>query len=229
MGNTEMNCCCAPKLGTFYPIEESLIKAMSTLKVRKYSLEEITKKLNEIFEEKNKQDMENNDKLRNIFLDNNIETNSYYVIHNEIFDKFIKSLKKLTIFDILVLIFPLLDNSQERDMLKFEKILSEHYGEYTLRDLEETLKRVIIFYTREINIIMKDKLTDKDDIKCIKKMNLELFSEEQIEGSYFRNLRILFVSKSMDSVVREKECNNIVRYAKIWDYQQIRNNLFREL
>ena len=105
-------CCCSSRIGQIYPIEESLVNAMVEFKIRKYNIEELKEKLKTIFEKyHNENDVKR--ELRELFLDNNFETNKNYVIQNSIFDLYMKFVQRLNIKHILILVFPLLTNQQE--------------------------------------------------------------------------------------------------------------------
>ena len=218
-------CCCSPRIGSIYPIEESLLNAMIAFKIRKYSLLELKPRLKKIFEKTDKTEIKND--LRELFLNNNYETNVDYVIQNTIFDLIIGNLEKLTVKDILLLVFPMINNSEESDKLKFVDVLSEYYdGEYNCKYLEFTLKKIIKFYTKKLTELMGQKLDNKSDKKCCENMNLKLFSDKKID----EYLDIVMDKERLDDrdswkdYVTNNDCLNIIKRSKIWDFEEIRNS-----
>lgn len=220
--------CCRQSIVDIYPIEISLINSMNAFKIRRYSLETIRQKLEEIFEksddsEKIKQD------LRILFLEFDSELNDHFVIQNCIFDLFISFIDELAIEDILILLFPLLNDKENK--FAFEKLISDALtGDYSYRQLEFYMKKIYFFYTRELNTLLKNKLDDQDLINSLEQMERELFSVERI--NYFiheaMNKKQHEASSFWDEKIKCDELNDVIILTKIWDYQSIRENLLNK-
>lgn len=223
-------CCCSPRIGSIYPIEESLLNAMDALKLKKYNIEYLKGKLKIIFEKNNKNSQEID--LRNLFLDNNFETNSHYVLQNSFFDLFIANLEKFAVKEILILVFPLLNNVEEKDKLIYVELLSDYFfGEgFTYKNLEFVLKKVFIFYTRKINVLLAKLMDQKKDKICLENMNSKLFAETRI-NSFLSNImqKIKFTqANAWGDKVSIDECTTIIKKSKIWDFEEIRNNFLMD-
>lgn len=221
--------CCTPKIGSIYPIEEALLNAMNSYKIRKYNIDEYKERLKKIFD---KQNIHSNQiDLRDLFLDNHFDSNPHYVLQNTIFDLFLANLEKFTHRDVLILSYPLLNNAEEKDKLNFTEILSHYFsGEFTFKNLEYVLKRIIMFYTRKINSILAKKMEEKKDVNCIEDMNSKLFSESKINEFLSNKMEKVkhFQDNTWGNNVTTDECILIIKRCKIWDFEEIRNNFLLE-
>lgn len=230
--------CCAYKLASIYQIEEILYEWIDDLKFRKLNLDQLRLELESCFKSQRENDSKNSIKmnLRNLFLLNNMQTNKFYAIQNSLFDFFIKELEnfyatkaeKLSMDQILLFIFPLMENKEENEKLDFIYLMTNYLQEEDLsyKRFLNILKYIIETYTKFLNKFLMNNLTDKEYVFNLKDMSDTYFPDNKIQ----RFLNDLFNKDELDFCdtwdrsVNYDERIKIIKKVKIWDYKEIRNN-----
>ena len=211
-----------------FPLEEMISVLLSTLKIRHLSEEQMKAKLKLLYKNYDEKKDNITTKLREIFVNSNPTTNPNLDFHNKFFDLFIKKVDFTCAKNIMILVYPLLDNKKNLMADNFYNLLKEKFGKnFGYSKLEKKLYDVVEFYSYDLTELLEEELDNDEEREVIRSIMEKSFSRlsirKFIEFSIEKDK--LEIGGLWGVPVTFEKFNPMLKNVGLSDYAAIRSNL----
>jgi hypothetical protein len=223
-----MGCC--QTVTEEYLIDDILIDLLKTLLLRKFSDDQMKIRLKNIYANtddtsSNKKELKKKLETLSIDQDDKNQAIDFHVrFMKELFDKCGDLNRK----NLIIFLYPLLNNNDNKSDDNFYGSLIEKFGDsFNFDEFQKELISLVEFYTYDLNNVLEDFLTIKEEKEYIKKITEAAFSKKNIKkfvDSIMKREDLIKTGVWKDRVPSQT-AKNIVKEVGINDYIDIRHNL----
>jgi len=173
------------------------------------------------------------DKLEEIFYENDKNLNPNLLIHKQIFQEiFFLFNENVKLYEILLFLYPLLNKINKEEHNEFIEILVNYFDSdyFSYEDLHKIILKLFQFSTQKITEIVESQLSDTKIKNNLKAINNYYFCIAKIHKkvNHFLNK---YVTEEKDKQMKNIYCADFKNYCKsknIYSCIQIRNYFFTD-